>query len=713
MAVIAAALAVMLASGALSVSPPASVRGDGRTAAPVGLAGGPDPLEGEDARLPDLGSISCAGAAVVAGREGAAPRVLAPATAASGELSCLARRRGVESVFSLRIERPGPGLYAAVLRLEQPGRLLLKLFRIQPEGASAAPRSLRAAVSAGELLESVDGLRVVLPPGRAPRAFAVALLDGDGEGAAFLPLPGQTQLHLESKRRSLLSVRVAGALFGPVRAPKGKATVSVAVPPGTREGVVRAVDRLGNARELPIDLETPSLPRLAAAASASRVVAGGELRLAVALAAPDGAPAEGAAVRAVAGRGSLEAPAARGPGLWVARYRAPAVPGNDRVAIDVEDDPSAGRIELAVEVVPGLPARISLGLPASPVRAGEELAVRADVRDASGNALSAVPLEASLAGVPARIRWEGATASVSATVPQRLSRDSSVELSVRSGDAARAVARIELGPAEAYSAELIADSAQRTARLRALVRDRFGNALGASGFDLAAVGGTLGPLRAGTSGMAEAILEAAPRARAADAWVSAGGWVMARTHIAFDPPPEAWLIFARAEGGGMSNGGALRAPRFGAGIGIRRQFGPIETAAIVGLDALPYHDRIAADLAGATQDVSRHLFALAIPLLLRGRLPFARRWGAAVEAGPVPTFAWASASSGASGTERVVSLRPGVRANALLDFSIGRGRLELGVSLGTSRLVTGPVRGEIEGRSIFIGYEAWLLDLGP
>jgi hypothetical protein len=452
---------------------------------------------------------------------------------------------------------------------------------------------------------------------------------------------------------------------------------------------------------------------LAAADSSSRVVAGGELRVAVALAAPDGAPAEGAAVRAVAARGSLETPTARGPGLWVARYRAPGATGSDHIAIDVEGDPSAGRVELALEVVPGPPARISLDLPVLPVPAGQELAVRADVRDASGNALSAVPLEASLAGVSARIRWEGATASVSATVPQRVSRESSVELSVRSGDAARAVARIELGPAEAYSAELIADSTQRTARLRALVRDRFGNALGASGFALAAEGGTVGPLRAGASGMAEANLEAAPRARAADAWVTAGGRVLARTHIAFQPPADAWLLFARAQAGGMSNGGALRAPRFGAGIGVRRQFGPIETAAIVGLDALPYRDRIAADLAGANQDVSRHLFALAVPLLLRGRLPFARRWGAAIEAGPVPTFAWTSASSGATGTERVTSLRPGVRANALLDFSLGRGRLELGVSLGTSRLVTGPVRGEIEGRSIFIGYEAWWLDLGP
>ena len=182
----------------------------------------------------------------------------------------------------------------------------------------------KSAASAGRLIESPDGtLRIALPPGRSPRALAVALLDGDGEGAAFLPLPGHTRLRLESKRRSVLSVRVAGALFGPVRAPKGKATLPVFVPPGTQSGVVRAVDRIGNVREVAIDLETPSLPRIAAVASGNQVVARGELRLAFALAAADGAPAENAQVRAAASRGSVEAPAARGAGLWTARYRAP------------------------------------------------------------------------------------------------------------------------------------------------------------------------------------------------------------------------------------------------------------------------------------------------------------------------------------------------------------------------------------------------------
>jgi hypothetical protein len=701
-------------AGPLAVSAPASVRADGRTPAAIELAGGADALEGEDPTRPDRGSLACAGAAVLAASETRPLRVLAPAAAAAGQISCVARRRGEESAFSLRADPPGPGLYSALLAAPEPGQLALGPFRVQADGSSAAPRSLHAVVSAGALRELPDGgLRVALPPGRAPRAIAVALLDGEGEGAAFFPLGGGTRLHLESKRGSSLSVRVAGALFGPVRAPEGKATLAVLVPPGERIGVVRAVDRLGNAREVPIDLETPELPRLAVVASAAQVVAGGELRVAIALAAPDGAPAESAAVRAAADRGSLDALAARGAGLWVARYRAPSAPGSDRIAVDVRGDPSAGGVELPIEVVPGPPAQISLELPQAPVRAGEEVAVRAGVRDAAGNALSGVPLEASLAGAAARVSWNGATASVLAAVPQRLPPGAAVELSVRSGESARAVARIEARPADASTAELSAEPAQRRARVRALVRDRFGNPLGASGFALSASGASVGPVHLTASGAAEADLDAAPRARAAEASIVAGGRVLARTRIAFEPPPEAWLLFARAEGGGMSNGGALQAPRLGAALGLRRGFGPLEGAVLLGLDALWYRDQVEADVAGAQRPVWRHLFALGIPLLLRARLPIARRWGAAVEAGAVPTFARTSATSDVSGTERLVSLRPGVRARATIDFSFGRGRIVLGASWGSAHLVAGPLRGEIEGRSLFVGYEAWWLDIGP
>src|SRR5256884_495312 len=216
-----------------------------------------------------------------------------------------ARRRGGEAAFSLRVEPPGPGLYAALLpaAIDQ---VALRPFRLQPDGSNVAPGSVHAAASAGEIRQVSDSLlRLALPPGRAPRAIAIALLDADGAGAAFLPVPGRTRLRLQSKRRSSLSVRVAGAVFGPVQAPEGKASLSVPVPPGTRIGVVRAVDQLGNAREKPIDLETPSLPRIAAVAADARVVVGGALRVAVALAAPEGSPARSAAVRATPARGSL------------------------------------------------------------------------------------------------------------------------------------------------------------------------------------------------------------------------------------------------------------------------------------------------------------------------------------------------------------------------------------------------------------------------
>src|SRR5207245_9396152 len=123
-------------------------------------------------------------------------------------------------------------------------------------------------------------------------------------------------------------------------------------------------------------------------------------------------------------------------------------------SLDAAGVASARRIARRVEVLAGPPAQVSLQLPGSPVRAGGELAVRAAVSDAMGNGLSRVALDASLGGAPARISWEGTTASITCAVPGRLPPDATIELVVRSSDAARAVARIDLRPGEAASAEL-------------------------------------------------------------------------------------------------------------------------------------------------------------------------------------------------------------------------------------------------------------------
>src|SRR3989454_2264288 len=269
---IAIALAAALAPAPVGVALRAAVRGDGRTATPIEMIG-PGPLEAEDPRFSDVGSISCEGASALSATETVPPRILPPATATTKQLACVARRRGGEAAFSLRVEPPGPGLYAALLpaAIDQ---VALRPFRLQPDGSNVAPGSVHAAASAGEIRQVSDSfLRLALPPGREPRALPIAPLDPGGAGAAFLPVPGRTRLRLQSKRRSSLSVRVAGAVFGPVQAPEGKANLSVLVPPGTQIGVVRAVDQLGNAREIPIDLETPLLPRIAAVASDTRVVA--------------------------------------------------------------------------------------------------------------------------------------------------------------------------------------------------------------------------------------------------------------------------------------------------------------------------------------------------------------------------------------------------------------------------------------------------------
>ena len=690
--------AALLIAAPLSASAPQAVPADGRTTAPVELSGGPELLAGEKPELPDQGSVTCADTAVIPA-QGQAARLLAYASAKARQITCTAHRRGDSVSFSVRAEPPGPGLYASLDH-----QLALSAFRILPDGSAAVAPSLRVAVSAGQLA----GGRVVLP-GRSPRALAVALIDARGEGAAFLPVPGRTQLHLESKRGATLSVRVAGALFGPVRAADGKATLPVQVPPGVRQGVVRAVDRVGNARELPIDLGTPDLARIAAVLEAMQVTADEELRVAIAVAAADGAPAD-TAPRAEAKRGTISAPAPKGRGLWVARYRAPSTPGSDTIRVEVPGDAGAGRIELKVDVIPGAPARVSL-VPPGPVHAGEELAVRLSVRDSAGNTLTRIPLEAHLAGAPARVSWDGAVAAVLAQAPER---SAPVELAVRAPGAAPAVMRIEVLPAEASSAQITADAGEREARVRALVRDRFGNALGASGFSLAARGASVGELAPTAAGHAEATLKADPRSRSADAEITAAGKVLARTTVRFEPPADAWLLFAGASGGAMSNGGTLRTARLGVEIGIRRQFGGIEAALLTGADAISFRGDIIGDVAGAAVTVSQHLFALTVPVLARARLPFARRFGIGLELGPLATFAWASAQSQVSGKETQTSLAPGFRVRASLDYKLGRSRVLVGAGWGTARLPdSSPLHGEIEGKSVFLGYEAWLLDLGP
>jgi hypothetical protein len=163
----------------------------------------------------------------------------------------------------------------------------------------------------------------------------------------------------------------------------------------------------------------------------------------------------------------------------------------------------------------------------------------------------------------------------------------------------------------------------------------------------------------------------------------------------------------------MSNGGALTAPRAGAGAGVRRQFGRVEGGVSLGLETLWHHGEGPAAIAGSQQTVSTRLFVLAAPLLLRLRLPFAGRWGAAIEGGPVPAFAATSAQSNASGVETFRNIVFGGRARATLDFTAGRSRILVGATVGTAKLADGPLRGDIEGRSLFVGYETWWLDLSP
>ena len=166
---IAILLAAALAPAPLGVALPAAVRGDGRTATPIEMIG-PGPLEAEDPRFSDVGSISCEGASALSATETVPPRILPPATATTKQLACVARRRGGEAAFSLRVDPPGPGLYAALLPVRELSAW--HLYQIVPTGQkiSYSPTAPSASRQAAQ-----NAWFAVVPRGQMPRQAAPAI----------------------------------------------------------------------------------------------------------------------------------------------------------------------------------------------------------------------------------------------------------------------------------------------------------------------------------------------------------------------------------------------------------------------------------------------------------------------------------------------------------------------------------------------------------
>ncbi|QRO02618.1 hypothetical protein JRI60_21455 [Archangium violaceum] len=298
---------------------------------------------------------------------------------------------------SLELDPPAP-----VKGRDKEARLTVRMLGADgsPED-SGAPPVLRANVGRVEgLARTGPGTwraRYVLPDTRYPEVAILVALSAwphpqsihGAYGKVLVPLATSVELPGRTEPNAQLSVTIAGATFGPVKAaPDGRFRVPVIVPPGHRFGQARAVDAAGNVRRSRMDLALPATDGLACVLNPQRLPADGVSRARMLCATSDafGQPVLDARVSATARHGALRGPTRAEGGLFEWIYTAPKMQPSepDRLVAQWPERGASSREELSLQLVQGPVASVSLSLPEPMVHLGSTVAVTLTARDALG-----------------------------------------------------------------------------------------------------------------------------------------------------------------------------------------------------------------------------------------------------------------------------------------------------------------------------------------
>lgn len=393
-------LAVLGAAGPASAAellgPPGPVSPDGFW---VGLRGG------------DAAALEAAGADVAAAGPGlwrVVPR------AAGGSVTVRARAAGQTLERSFPV---GPPAASVTLALSprapvkgQDTRAELTVTVLDRDGkpsASLAPPVVRANVGAVEALERVGPgtyrARYLLPATRYPEVAVLVAFAAwphpqsvhGAFGALRVPLASAVELPGKTEPNAEMSLTIAGRKFGPVQTgADGSFKIPVVVPPGFGTASGTAVDRLRNRRTTPIDLMLPPVDQLACVVNPTRLPADGRAKARVLCATSDpfGNVAAGAKVQLAASRGALSAP--RGLPGGVVEWALTAPDGlQEPVALVAtwRQGQVHAREELAVELVQGPAARLSVAPDDALVHLGFGTGVRFEVQDLLGRPRAGAP----------------------------------------------------------------------------------------------------------------------------------------------------------------------------------------------------------------------------------------------------------------------------------------------------------------------------------
>jgi hypothetical protein len=298
--------------------------------------------------------------------------------------------------------------------------------------------------------------RYVPPAERFPRVAIVAALGRTAAGALVdgwiaIPLHGYGKARIRARPGSALTLRIGDRDFGPVVADQnGRATVTVVVPPGVREG---------HHGFRPVDLGVPETSLVHAVADRAQVRAdeAAEVRFRAYVVAPHGAARRGDVPHLEATRGTF-AFSAREPGAIEGVWRIPPGPaGEARLVASLPGAP-ASRAVVRVETLPGPPAEVALAFDRAALVAGADgdVVLTVKVLDAAGNPTRGAVSLASDAGAlsPPAERSKGVHVA-SLTVSPRFGGRPRVNVVARvDGTALSATAALPLEPGAAAVARL-------------------------------------------------------------------------------------------------------------------------------------------------------------------------------------------------------------------------------------------------------------------
>ncbi|WP_407667510.1 hypothetical protein [Myxococcus dinghuensis] len=289
---------------------------------------------------------------------------------------------------------------------------VLTVRMLRPDGTAddtGAPPVVRVSTGRIEGLERAEpGIyraRYMLPDTRYPEvAILVAFSAWPSPqsvhgtyGRVLVPLAASVNLPGTTEPDARISVAISGESFGPVTAgADGRFRLPIVVPPGHRFGQGSVVDRAGNVRRMPVDLNLPPTDGLACVLQPQRLPADGvsRARLLCATSDPLGSPVDDAKVTTQVRHGTLRGPVRAAGGMLEWLYTAPRVLADDeRIEVAWPQRGPGSRESLALQLVQGPVQEVRATLSDSLVHRGSEARLTLDARDALSRPRSGAKVE--------------------------------------------------------------------------------------------------------------------------------------------------------------------------------------------------------------------------------------------------------------------------------------------------------------------------------